>query len=197
MSNKRHQPSRTRIIGGTWRGRKLPIAAGVRPTPNRVRETVFNWLAPNLLGARVLDLFAGTGALGFEALSRGAAHAVLVERNAATVQVLAEQRARLDAAADVVHADAMRWLRQAADARFDLAFLDPPFTSPLLAAALPLVLARLKPGGIAYLEAHSAQFRAAVAGAGLTPLREAAAGAVRFGLVRTPCGVDAMVPGAL
>lgn len=186
MPNKRQQPSRTRIIGGMWRGRKLPIAAGVRPTPNRARETAFNWLAASLPGARVLDLFAGSGALGFEALSRGAAHAVLVERNTATAQLLATQKQRLDAAADVVCADAMRWLRQAADARFDVAFLDPPFSSPLLAVALPLVLARLKPGGFAYLEAPPAQFQAALAGVGLTPLRDAAAGAVRFGLVQTP-----------
>ena len=186
MSNKRHQPARTRIIGGTWRGRKLPIAAGVRPTPNRVRETAFNWLAPNLPGARVLDLFAGTGALAFEALSRGAAHAVLVERNAATAQVLATQRERLGATAQVVCADAMRWLRQAADARFDLAFLDPPFASVLLVAALPLVLARLAPDGIVYLEAPPAQFRAGLAAAASTPLREADAGNVRFGLVRKP-----------
>ena len=184
MPNKRQQPLRTRIIGGSWRGRKLPIAAGVRPTPDRVRETAFNWLAPSLPGASVLDLFAGTGALGFEALSRGAAHAVLVERSAATVKLLAAQRQRLGAAADVVCADAMRWLRQG-DMRFDLAFLDPPFGSALLAAALPLALARLKPGGIAYLEAPPAEFRAALAGLGLTPLREATAGAVGFGLVRT------------
>lgn len=185
VPNKHHQPARARIIGGTWRGRKLPIAAGVRPTPDRVRETVFNWLAPNLLGARVLDLFAGTGALGFEALSRGAAQAVLVERNAATAQLLAKQRERLGATAEIVCADAVRWLRQAAEAHFDVAFLDPPFASALLATALPAVLARLKPGGIAYLEAPPAQFRAAVAAVGLTPFREAGAGAVRFGLVRT------------
>lgn len=157
----------------------------MRPTPDRVRETVFNWLAPNLLGARVLDLFAGTGALGFEALSRGAAHAVLVERNAATARLLAKQRERLDAAAEIVCADAAGWLRQPADAHFDVAFLDPPFASDLLATALPAVLARLKPGGIAYLEAPPAQFRAAVAAVGLTPFREAGAGAVRFGLART------------
>ena len=185
MPNKRRHPLQTRIIGGTWRGRKLPIAAGVRPTPDRARETAFNWLAPSLPGASVLDLFAGTGALGFEALSRGAAHAVLVERSAATAQLLGTQRQRLDAAADVVCADAVRWLRQA-DMRFDVAFLDPPFGSSLLAAALPLVLTRLKPGGVAYLEAPAAKFRAVLAGLGLTPLREAMAGAVGFGLVRTP-----------
>lgn len=186
MPNKRQQPARTRIIGGTWRGRKLPIAAGVRPTPNRARETAFNWLAASLPGARVLDLFAGTGALGFEALSRGAAHALLVERNAATAQQLAAQRQRLNAAADVVCADAMRWLRRPAAERFDVAFLDPPFASTLLAAALPLALGRLRPGGIAYLEAPPAQFQTALAGVRLTPLREAGAGGVRFGLVRAP-----------
>ena len=185
MPTKR-QPARTRIIGGTWRGRKLPIAAGVRPTPNRARETAFNWLAPNLPGARVLDLFAGSGALGFEALSRGAAHAVLVERHAATAQLLAAQRRQLAAAAEVVCADAVRWLRQAGDMRFDVAFLDPPFASALLSVALPHVLGRLKPGGVAYLEATPTQFTAALARVGLTPLREADAGTVRFGLVQAP-----------
>lgn len=184
MPSKRPGSSRTRIVGGKWRGQKLSVAAGVRPTPNRARETLFNWLAGELPGTRVLDAFAGTGALGFEALSRGAAHATFVERHPATAQALEKQRLRLGAAATVVCADALRWLRQTADASWELAFLDPPFATTLLAEALPLVLPRLTPGGIAYLEAPRAQFQAAVASVGLEPLREARAGAVWFGLVR-------------
>lgn len=184
MPRKRTGPSRTRIVGGRWRGRRLPVAAGVRPTPNRARETLFNWLAAELPGARVLDAFAGTGALGFEALSRGAARATFVERAPATAQALERQSLRLEAAADVVCADALRWLRRTADVSWELAFLDPPFSTSLLAEALPLALARLAPGGMAYLEAPREQFRAALAGVGLEPVREARAGAVWFGLVR-------------
>ena len=162
------------------------MPAGVRPTPNRARETLFNWLAGELPGARVLDAFAGTGALGFEALSRGAAHATLVERHPATAQALEKQkqRLRLDAAATVVCADALRWLRQTASPGWELAFLDPPFATTLLAEALPLVLPRLTPGGIAYLEAPREQLQATVASVGLELVREARAGAVWFGLVR-------------
>ena len=186
MPSKRPGSSRTRIVGGKWRGRKLPVAAGVRPTPNRARETLFNWLAAELPGARVLDAFAGTGALGFEALSRGAAHTTFVERDPTTARALETQRLRLGAAADVVCADALRWLRQTADASWELAFLEPPFATTLLAEALPLVLSRLTPGGTAYLEAPRVEFQAAAAGVGLEPAREARAGAVWFGLVRKP-----------
>src|SRR5688572_24635604 len=93
-------PGRVRIIGGAWRGRKIrvPSAAGLRPTPDRVRETLFNWLGQDLLGLRCLDLFAGSGALGFEAASRGASAVVLVESDRAVVASLQESRASLDAA---------------------------------------------------------------------------------------------------
>lgn len=186
MPSKRPGSSRTRIVGGKWRGQKLPVAAGVRPTPNRARETLFNWLAGELSGARVLDAFAGTGALGFEALSRGAAHATFVERNPAAAQALETQRLRLGAAATVVCADARRWLRQTASTGWELGFLDPPFATTLLAEALPLVLPRLTPGGIAYLEAPREQLQATVASVGLELVREARAGTVWFGLVRKP-----------
>ena len=145
-----------RIIGGTWRGRKLrfPACADIRPTPDRVRETLFNWLGAHVQGARALDLFAGSGALGLEALSRGARHVSFVEQDAAAVQ---ELRARLSEwqAGDAVvrHADALRYLQGAAEP-FDLVFLDPPFASALAAAAAQRLDGRgwLAAGALIYLE---------------------------------------------
>lgn len=136
---------KVRIIGGRWRGTRLavPPSPGLRPSSDRVRETLFNWLIPTLAGARVLDVFAGTGALGLEAVSRGAAHAVLVERDAALAQSLRETVARLSAqeSIEVVHGDALAWLVRQEPASFDVAFVDPPFHAglwqPTLAALLP------------------------------------------------------------
>jgi 16S rRNA (guanine966-N2)-methyltransferase len=141
------QPRTLRIIGGRHRGRRLRFPAGVeiRPTPDRVRETLFNWLQPRIDGARVLDLFAGSGALGMEALSRGAAHVTFVEqdRRAATaIEALA--REWQETAASVQSAEALAWLANAApDFRFGIVFVDPPYDQPLLGP----VLARLaRPG---------------------------------------------------
>ena len=122
---------RVRIIAGRWRGRRLVVEdePDVRPTPDRVRETLFNWLAPNLPGARCLDLFAGSGALGFEAVSRGAAHAVLVDRSRAVDIRLRGECVRLEAkgSVTVVEADALEWLaRPATVPPFDIVFVDPP-----------------------------------------------------------------------
>ena len=122
---------RVRIIAGRWRGRRLAVEdePDVRPTPDRVRETLFNWLAPDLPEARCLDLFAGSGALGFESVSRGAARAVLVERSRAVCDRLRKECDRLEAAGlvNVVEADALGWLsRRPADAPFDIVFVDPP-----------------------------------------------------------------------
>jgi 16S rRNA (guanine966-N2)-methyltransferase len=127
-----------RIIGGEWRGRRIrfPGTAGIRPTPDRVRETLFNWLAPDIEGSRCLDLFAGSGALGLEALSRGAAHVSFVERDreaAGRLRETAELLARDRSA--VVHADAAAWLARAPIAH-DIVFLDPPFDSGLPAGML-------------------------------------------------------------
>jgi 16S rRNA (guanine966-N2)-methyltransferase len=128
-----------RIIGGAWRGRRLrfPPSGEIRPTPDRVRETLFNWLAARVPGARCLDLFAGSGAIGLEALSRGAAHVTFVERDPAAAREIA---ARLEEwggapAGRVEQSDALRFLHAAAAEPFDIAFLDPPFGSPLLAEA--------------------------------------------------------------
>ncbi len=129
------QPGRLRIVAGNWRSRLLEIAdvPGLRPTSARIRETVFNWLAPRIAGARCLDLFAGTGALGLEALSRGAADCVFVEKSTKATQTLRANITTLQAENAVVHeTNAVRFLQQAGDARFEIVFLDPPFAADIL-----------------------------------------------------------------
>ena len=157
-----------RIIGGRWRGTKLPVAdaPGLRPTSDRARETLFNWLQPVLPGARVLDLFAGSGALGLEALSRGAAEAHLVERDPRACEVLRASVARL-AAADVarVHqADAAAWLRLPVHGRFDVVFLDPPFDAGAWQAVLAALPPWLADDAWLYLESPAAAPAAAGGG---------------------------------
>jgi 16S rRNA (guanine966-N2)-methyltransferase len=176
-----------RIIAGAWRGRllKVPQEPGLRPTPNRVRETLFNWLAPWLPGARCIDLFAGTGALCLEALSRGAAQVVMVERAAHVARSLRANVAMLNAqGAEVVESGALEYLARAPQPA-DIIFLDPPFASDLVAHAAALIEERgwLKPGGLVYVEAPTA----------LSPLpvpviwellRSKTAGAVGYHLLR-------------
>ncbi|MEK7191023.1 MAG: 16S rRNA (guanine(966)-N(2))-methyltransferase RsmD [Pseudomonadota bacterium] len=150
-------PGRLRIIGGQWRGRRLPVpeAPGLRPTPDRVRETLFNWLAPTLPGSICLDLFSGTGALCLEALSRGAAHATLVEQAAPVVETLRRNIETLKAHnAEVRRADAVEFL-QGPVTPVDILFLDPPFASDLIGRCAELIEARgwVKPGGLIYIEA--------------------------------------------
>ena len=155
-----------RIIGGSWRGRKLrfPPEPEIRPTPDRVRETLFNWLGPRVSGARCLDLFAGSGALGLESLSRGAAHVTFVERDGAAAR---ELRARLSEwgarGAEVEHGDALRFLEGPARA-FDIVFLDPPFASEFLTLAAE----RLDSGG--WLTAGALVYVECAARNGLPPL---------------------------
>lgn len=124
-----------RIVGGRWRNTRLPVPQlpGLRPTSDRVRETLFNWLMPRLAGARVLDLFAGSGALGLEAVSRGAAHACLVERDPALATGLRQVVQKLGATSQVqvVGEDALRWLQSAPQAAADIVFVDPPFAAGL------------------------------------------------------------------
>jgi len=141
--------NRVRIIGGAWRSRVLrfPAVADVRPTPDRVRETLFNWLGQDLTGRRCLDLFAGSGALGFEALSRGAAEVVMVERSRTVLAALRENGARLGAGARArcVLGDALHFLDSPGEASFDVVFVDPPYGSGLageVLARLPVWLAR-------------------------------------------------------
>lgn len=146
--------NRVRIIGGQYRRRLLdfPDSAGLRPTPDRVRETVFNWLGQDLPGFACLDLFAGSGALGFEAASRGAARVVMVERDRAALGALEKNRATLGAEhVEIVHADALAWIAASREA-FDVVFVDPPFDSGLASVALPSVVERLQPGGVIYVE---------------------------------------------
>lgn len=156
-SAPRKLPGRVRIIGGEWRGRLLPVpaTAGLRPSPDRVRETLFNWLMPWLPGARCLDLFAGTGVLGFEAISRGAAAVTLVECDGAAVQQLRDSVARLQTdRVRVVHHDAQAWLGGQRPEAHDVVFLDPPYASGALAPALAaLAHGWVAPAGMIYLEA--------------------------------------------
>jgi 16S rRNA (guanine966-N2)-methyltransferase len=149
-------PGKVRIIAGRWRGTRLPVPdrPGLRPTPDRVRETLFNWLQPMLAGARVLDLFAGSGALGLEAVSRGAAKATLVERDGDRARGLQALAGKLEggAAVAVVHADALAWLHGQADAAFDLAFVDPPFDANLWGGVLPALVPKLAADAWLYVE---------------------------------------------
>jgi 16S rRNA (guanine966-N2)-methyltransferase len=148
-----------RIIGGAWRGRRLrfPAQADIRPTPDRVRETLFNWLATRVQGARCLDLFAGSGALGLEALSRGASQVTFVERDATAAR---EVRARLEewgaVGARVEQADAVRFLNGPAET-FDIVFLDPPFASDLLVQTSRLLQERswLAADALIYVESDA------------------------------------------
>jgi 16S rRNA (guanine966-N2)-methyltransferase len=127
-----------RIIGGRWRGRRLEFIpeAGLRPTGDRLRETLFNWLAPFLPGARCLDLFAGSGALGLEALSRGAAATTFVDQSRVVTSQLEHNLALLklepDQQAQVIHQSAMVWLQQTHYQAYDMVFLDPPFALALI-----------------------------------------------------------------
>ena len=149
-------PGSVRIIGGHWRGTRLQVPGkpGLRPTSDRVRETLFNWLQMQLPGARVLDLFAGSGALGLEAISRGAAQAHLVETDPGLVQTLRAVTQRLDAAGRVqVHAiDARRFLADWSGPQFDIAFVDPPFADDLWLAVLPALAAKMAASGWIYVE---------------------------------------------
>jgi 16S rRNA (guanine966-N2)-methyltransferase len=185
-SQAKSLPNRLRIIGGRWRGVPIsfPSRPELRPTPDRVRETIFNWLQPVIADARCLDLFAGSGALGFEALSRGASHVQFVDRDAQIIKHLQETASKLEAQqAVIVMSDALRFL-SGAPTPFDIVFLDPPFASD----ALSQVCARLnegwlRPAALVYLEAP--------ADAGVPPLpsgwslhRSKAAGQVGYHLLR-------------
>lgn len=182
-----------RIIGGRWRGSKLPVAdlAGLRPSSDRVRETLFNWLLPQLSGAVVLDAFAGSGALGLEAVSRGAARAVLVERDPRAVQALKDSVARLDQEGQVrvIADDVLRWLAQAEGERFDLVFLDPPFAASAWAPALAALTPRLAAEAWIYLESP-ATLRPAVP-AGWRLHREGHTRDVRYALYHASAGQGA------
>ena len=187
MNRRGNDSSLLRIIGGQWRSRRLefPDLPGLRPTPNRVRETLFNWLTPVLPGARCLDLFAGSGALGIEALSRGASEVVFVERHPLAIRALRENLARLKAeGARVEPGEALAWLRQPGTP-FEIVLLDPPFGQGLLEP----VCAALEAGGWLaetawiYLEAEAESPPLSLP-APWKPYREKTAGSVTYCLAR-------------
>ena len=185
-------PQEVRLIGGRWKRTPLPVLQrpGLRPTPARVRETLFNWLGQDLSGWRCVDAFAGTGALGLEAASRGAAEVVLVEQDAALLARLSQLKARLqDARAlRIERGDAVACLRQRAGQGLDLVFLDPPFADgendELFTAALLPARATLRPEGLIYLEAPHPWGSEALDPLGLEVHRQGKAGAVAFHLLR-------------
>jgi 16S rRNA (guanine(966)-N(2))-methyltransferase RsmD len=176
-----------RIIGGQWKRSKLPVAdlPGLRPTPDRVRETLFNWLGQDLSGWRCLDAFAGSGALGFEAASRGAAQSVLLERDRKLAASLEQTRQRLKATTlTVSNADALAWMARCAPESFELVFIDPPFDSGLVEPAVAAAARLLVPDGFVYIEAGSAVAPDVMSPKGLTLHRQGKAGAVHFHLAQ-------------
>jgi 16S rRNA (guanine966-N2)-methyltransferase len=176
-----------RIIGGQWKRTKLPVSdkPGLRPTPDRVRETLFNWLGQDLTGWRCLDAFAGTGALGLEAASRGASDVLLVEQDPQLVAQLRAIQAKLDArAVKVERANGLTVLARSPAGGLDLVFLDPPFDANLYEKALAASCAALAADGLVYLEAPSAWTDAMLAAYGLVVLRHVKAGAVHAHLLR-------------
>jgi 16S rRNA (guanine966-N2)-methyltransferase len=180
-----------RIIAGRWRGRRwrFPDTA-MRPTPDRVRETLFNWLQPYIAGRRCLDLFAGSGALGLEALSRGATHAWLVDRDPQAIAAIAATAREFGATGAELHcADALQLLQQRpppVGRGFDLVFIDPPFDSGLAATAMQLLEAGhwLAPGALIYVEQARSAGVSAIPG-DWQQLKSGAAGAVSYHLYRS------------
>ena len=174
-----------RIIGGIWRSRKISIAdnASIRPTPDRIRETLFNWLSNRVNHAVCLDLFAGSGALGFEAASRGAKHVTMIEADTMIFDTLVEQKELLAAQqVSIMHQDALSYLQQA-NKKFDLVFLDPPFNSELLQHAVTSLISRqlVATSGLIYVESsiHSKQPQCLHT---YTCIRDKSAGQVRYAL---------------
>jgi len=175
-----------RIIGGQWKRTKLPVAnkPGLRPTPDRVRETLFNWLGQDLSGWRCFDAFAGTGALGFEAASRGAVVVQVVEHDAALVAQLGAIQAKLQASAVTVQrGDGVAMLKQASPGSLDLIFLDPPFEGGPFDPALQAAGRAVRPEGFVYLEAPKAWTDEALQPFGLKTVRHLKAGAVHAHLL--------------
>jgi 16S rRNA (guanine966-N2)-methyltransferase len=186
----RRQPHEVRIIGGLWKRTRLPVAdkAGLRPTPDRVRETLFNWLGQDLSGWRCVDAFAGTGALGLEAASRGAGQVLLVEQDPDLVATLRALKTRLSAdAVEVRRANGLAVLKDLAGSAQDLVFLDPPFDADIFDKAIAAAVPALRDGGFLYLEAPHAGSEPALAAQGLRLERHLRAGAVHAHLlVRVP-----------
>jgi 16S rRNA (guanine966-N2)-methyltransferase len=162
IHNLARAPQQVRIIAGRWRGTKLPVVLqdGVRPTPSRVRETLFNWLQARIPGSRCLDLFAGSGALGFEAVSRGAAHATVVDNDRKVISLLSQQVEKLNAKEISLYCeDAITYVKNVSS-QFDIIFLDPPFCKFVLDELLQQVCnsACVKKDTLIYLEAPAGKF---------------------------------------
>ena len=187
--SKKQQSNQVRIIAGEFRGRKLefPDVEGLRPTPDRVRETVFNWLQPYLPGAVCVDLFAGTGVMGLEALSRGAERVSLVELDATGFRALQANIENLSAGdrTSLVHADALRFLQSSGIGSSDIMFLDPPYGKGWVAKCLQALEQQpvLKPGGLLYLEQES-ELGAPETGQNWVVLKQKQAGQVGYYLLR-------------
>lgn len=180
-------PGEVRIIGGQWKRTRLPVATleGLRPTPDRVRETLFNWLGQDLSGWRCLDAFAGTGALGFEAASRGAASVQLVETEPSLVARLHGLQQHLQASSmRIQRGDGVAVLRQSAPASLDLIFIDPPFGGALFQSALQAAAPALAPQGFIYLEAPERWSDEAIDALGLVLHRHLRAGTVHAHLLQ-------------
>ena len=177
---------RVRIISGTWKGRRIPVLAkgNIRPTGDRAKTTLFNWLAPDLAGSRTLDLFAGTGALGLEALSRGAAHTTFIEQSPRAARQLREVCVLLDidsTRAVVVNGEAVRWLKRQHQI-WDIVFVDPPFKEhTYYGKVLAHIAPRLSEFGLVYIE-HSR--RDEIDMAGFQVWKESTLGEVQIALLR-------------
>ena len=187
MANK-SRPGRLRIVAGKWRSRVLDIAEvdGLRPTAERIRETLFNWLAPTIAGSRCLDLCAGTGALGFEALSRGAREAVFVEKSPLAARVLRANAKTLEAVGATIHQDdALELLAEPPGKPFDIVFLDPPFAAAMHGELCRLLDERswVRPGSQVYIEEDRATPPVELP-AGWTLTRSRTAGNVRYSLAK-------------
>ena len=183
----RRLPNQVRIIGGQWKRTLLPVAdkPGLRPTPDRVRETLFNWLGQDLDGWRCVDAFAGTGALGLEAASRGAAQVLLVEQDPELVATLRALKSRLAAeAVEVRRANGLTVLKDLAGSNQDLILVDPPFDAGIFDKAVAAAVPALRDDGFLYLEAPHRWTDAALEGQGLRLERHLRAGAVHAHLLR-------------
>jgi len=185
---RQKKPGTVRIIAGKWRGRRLPVPdiEGLRPSGDRGRETLFNWLQPHLRQARCADLFAGTGVLGLEAVSRGAAGSVLVEKSPAAAAAIRQSIERLGAeGVSVVTADVLSWLEKQPRQSFDIVLIDPPFGFGLAQQAFQRLdgTDMVTGGGLVYLESAQSE-DAPVAGARWLCLKEKLLGEVRMQLFR-------------
>lgn len=188
MSRRPGSSNQLRIIGGIHRGRKLRFAdaRGLRPTADRVRETLFNWIQHEIAGARCLDLFAGSGALGFEAASRGASEVVMIEADANAASALRQNidLLKLDGVISLLHGNALSWLKTYAGPPFDMVFVDPPFADELITPLLPQLTAPqlATPTTLIYLERDCHQQLPELP-PGWQMLRDKQAGQVCYGLL--------------